>query len=82
MMLCPALGVVGADDRRVIDKAEVIPHDLMPPVGLEDMTEIKEERGNPIGIVDDKGTLYIVRSIIPQYHPFTKKLLAYEIEVI
>ena len=43
MMFCPALGVVGADDRRVIDKAEVIPHDLMPPVGLEDMTEIKEE---------------------------------------
>ena len=43
MMLCPALGVVGADDRRVIDEAEVIPHDLMPPVGLEDMTEVKEE---------------------------------------
>ena len=43
MMLCPALGVVGADDRRVIDKAEVIPHDLMSPVGLEDMTEVKEE---------------------------------------
>ena len=43
MMFCPALGVVGADDRRVIDEAEVIPHDLMPPVGLEDMTEVKEE---------------------------------------
>ena len=43
MMFCPALGVVGADDRRVIDEAEVIPHDLVSPVGLEDMTEVKEE---------------------------------------
>ena len=43
MMLCPALGVVGADDRRVIDEAEVVPYNLMPPVGLEDMTEVKEE---------------------------------------
>jgi hypothetical protein len=34
------------------------------------------------GVVDDDGTLYLVRSIIPQYHPLTRKLLAYEIEVI
>nr|DAE55435.1 MAG TPA: Minor capsid protein [Caudoviricetes sp.] len=34
------------------------------------------------GVVDDDGTIYLVRSIIPQYHPLTRKLLAYEIEVI
>lgn len=34
------------------------------------------------GIVEEDETSYVVKDIIPQYHPFTKKLLAYEIEVI
>lgn len=34
------------------------------------------------GIVEENGVSYVVKNIIPQYHPFTKKLLAYEIEVI
>ena len=34
------------------------------------------------GFVEENGVSYVVKNIIPQYHPFTKKLLAYEIEVI
>jgi minor capsid protein len=34
------------------------------------------------GIVEENGVSYVVKNIIPQYHPLTKKLLAYEIEVI
>lgn len=34
------------------------------------------------GVVEEDGVSYVVKNIIPQYHPLTKKLLAYEIEVI
>ncbi|QBX17217.1 hypothetical protein Javan345_0031 [Streptococcus phage Javan345] len=34
------------------------------------------------GFVEEDGVSYVVKNIIPQYHPLTKKLLAYEIEVI
>ena len=34
------------------------------------------------GVVEEDGISYVVKNIIPQYHPLTKKLLAYEIEVI
>ena len=34
------------------------------------------------GIVEEDGVSYIVKNIIPQYHPLTSRLLAYAIEVI
>nr|DAN60244.1 MAG TPA: Minor capsid protein [Caudoviricetes sp.] len=34
------------------------------------------------GIVEEDGVSYVVKNIIPQYHPLTSRLLAYEIEVI
>ena len=34
------------------------------------------------GIVEEDGVSYVVKDIIPQYHPLTSRLLAYEIEVI
>lgn len=34
------------------------------------------------GIVKDGDNEYVVKKILPQYHPFTRKILAYEIEVI
>ena len=43
MMLSPALGIVRSLDRGVVDEAEVIAHYLMPPVGLQDMSEVKKE---------------------------------------
>ena len=43
MMLSPALGIVRPLDRGVVDEAEVIAHYLMPPVGLQDMPEVKKE---------------------------------------
>ena len=54
MMLRPALGIVRADEGRVIDQMQVIPYYFMSPVGLEDVPEVKEELA--VGTVGVGGT--------------------------
>ncbi len=34
------------------------------------------------GRISDENRNYIIRKIIPQYHPFNNKILCYEVEVI
>ena len=54
MMLRPALGIVRADEGRVIDQMQVIPYYFVSPVGLEDVPEVKEELA--VGTVGVGGT--------------------------
>lgn len=45
-------------------------------------TPIKLDNSWVDGRVNDTHRDYIIRKIIPQYHPFNHKILCYEIEVI
>ena len=54
MMLRPALGIVRADEGRVIDQMQVIPYYFVSPVGLEDVPEVKEKLA--VGTIGIGGT--------------------------